>query len=378
MVVAGGEIALQPQAVAPLECRRAASLDAAGSPSAMAQLSDRAAGALLVAGACLCWSSGGILVRMLALDGLVIVFWRSLFMALAVGLALVVVHGRQAPARIAAVGWHGLLSGVLLSGAFIGYIVSLTLTQVANTMVLMSASPLVAAVLARLILKERLSGATVVAITVAMTGIAVMFGHGIAAGSFLGDALALFVALTFGANIVVLRRWREIDMVPATMLGGLISAALTAPWALTTPVGGADLAVLACLGCFQLGLGLFLFVRGSRRLGAAELGLLCLLETILAPVWVWIGIGETPTPMAMLGGGLVLTAVVGLTLCRRMQPVALAAEQGAARRCRNRRPVGRRRDRGCVWRPRNSAAMANRDGKSLVLEEFDAATGRRG
>jgi drug/metabolite transporter (DMT)-like permease len=290
----------------------------------MAQLSDRAAGALLVAGACLCWSSGGILVRMLALDGLVIVFWRSLFLAVTVALALAVVYRRQAPARIAAVGWHGVLSGILLGGAFVGYILSLTLTQVANTMVLMSASPLVAAVLARLVLKEPLGRATAVCIGVAMTGILVMFGHGVAAGSLLGDALALSVALTFGANIVVLRRWREIDMVPATMLGGLISAAATAPWAAGAPVTAPELGILAALGCFQLALGLFLFVRGSRRLAAAELGLLCLLETILAPLWVWIGLGETPSPTAMVGGGLVLAAVIGLTLRGRPPPVPAA------------------------------------------------------
>ncbi len=292
----------------------------------MPQRSDRAIGALLVAAACLCWSSGGILVRLLDLDGVVIVFWRSVFMALAVGLGLFIAHRRRAPAMVVAVGWPGLLSGLLLSGAFIGYILSLTLTQVANTMTLMCASPLVAAVLARLILNERLSGTTAVAIGVAMAGIAVMFGHGVAAGSVLGDGFALFVALTFGANIVVLRRWRAIDMVPATMIGGVISAAMTAPWAIDVRIDAADLLVLAALGCGQLGLGLFLFVRGSRKLAAAELGLLSLLEVILAPLWVWIGIGETPSPTAMIGGGLVLAAVVGLTLGERSPPANAAAK----------------------------------------------------
>jgi drug/metabolite transporter (DMT)-like permease len=160
----------------------------------------------------------------------------------------------------------------------------------------------------------------VLAIGVAVAGIAVMFGHDLAAGSLAGDALALLVAVTFGANIVVLRRWRDVDMVPATMIGGLISAALTAPFAIGTPVAGGELAILATLGGFQLGLGLFLFVRGSRFLRAAELGLLTLLETILAPIWVWIGVGETPGTAALLGGGLVLAAVIGLTLARRSAP----------------------------------------------------------
>lgn len=285
----------------------------------MPQLPGRVTGVLLVTGACLCWSSGGLLVRLLDLDAFVIIFWRSLFMATAVALALLVVHQRKAPAVIAAVRWPGVLSGVLLSGAFIGYVSSLTFTQVANTMILMSASPLVAAVLARLILKEPLSRATVAAIIVAMVGIAIMFSHGISAGSLLGDSFALLVAFTFGANIVVLRRWRGIDMVPATMLGGLISAAVTAPWAIGTPVTSTDLVILAALGCFQLGLGLFLFVRGSRKLHAAELGMITLLETVLAPIWVWIAISEIPSAAALFGGGVVLAAVIGLTLSERIR-----------------------------------------------------------
>ena len=286
----------------------------------MPALSSRARGALLVAGACLCWSSGGVLVRLVDLDGGAILFWRSSFMALAIALGLLAAHGRQAPAVIAAVGWPGLLSGLLLSGMFLGYILSLTRTQVANTMILMSAAPLVAAVLARVILHEVLNPRTVVAIGVAMVGIAVMFGHGAATGSVAGNAFAFLAALSFGANIVVLRRWRHIDMVPATLLGGLISAAATAPWAIGVSISGAQLAILAMLGFFQLGLGLFLFVRGSRSLGAAELGLLSLLETVLAPIWVWLGLGETPDATALLGGGLVFAAVLGLMLTERMRP----------------------------------------------------------
>lgn len=285
----------------------------------MPALSARARGALLVAGACLCWSSGGILVRLVDMDGGAILFWRSSFMALAVTIGLIAGHGRQAPAVIAAVGWPGLLSGVLLSGMFFGYILSITRTQVANTMILMSASPLVAAVLARLILHEVLNRRTVIAIGVAMVGIAVMFGHGAATGNVAGDAFAFLAALSFGANIIVLRRWRHIDMVPATLLSGLIAAAVAAPWAIGVSVSGTQLAILATLGFFQLGLGLFLFVRGSRSLQAAELGLLSLLETVLAPIWVWLSLGETPDATALLGGSLVVAAVVGLMLTERMR-----------------------------------------------------------
>lgn len=281
------------------------------------RFSGRATGVLLVTGACLCWSSGGILVRLLEMDGAAIAFWRSLFMAVAVASGLVVIYRRRMLGVVGAVGWPGVLSGMLLAVAFLGYILSLSHTQVANTLVLMSVSPLIAAALAWLLLKEPLSRPTALSIAAAMIGIAVMFWHGMGAGSLMGDGLALLVALSFGANIVVLRRWRDIDMIPATVVGGLLSALATLPWAIMTPVNASDLLILAGLGFFQLGLGLALFVRGSRYLSAAELGLLTLLETVLAPLWVWIGIGETPGLPALLGGSLVMAAVAGATLASR-------------------------------------------------------------
>lgn len=296
-------------------------------------LSPRLRGALLVAGACVCWSSGGLLVRLLDLPGIAIVSGRSLMMSLAVALGLVLAYGgRGAVARVRAVGWPGVLSAVLLTGAFVFYILSLKETTVANTLVLMSASPLVAAVLAAWWLREPLTWRPVAAIAVAAVGIAVMVAHGLAAGEWLGDAFALIVALSFGANIVVLRRWRGIDMVPATLLAGLLSGLVTLPFVPPVAPGLRDIALLLALGFFQLGLGLFLFVRGSRYLAAAELGLLTLLEAVLAPIWVWVLLDERPATTTLIGGALVLAALIGYSLVSRAPAAGMRARSPAASR----------------------------------------------
>jgi drug/metabolite transporter (DMT)-like permease len=278
-------------------------------------LSDRAKGALLVAGAAVCWSSGGILLRLATgASGLAMVFWRSAVMAAVVALWLLLRHRGRAVAAIRAVGAAGCGSALLLTGAFVGYVLSIQSNAVASTMLVMSATPLVAAALARLLLGEKLTRPTLLAIGLASVGIAIMFGDGVGHGHAAGSALAFLVALCFGGNIVLLRRYRHVDMVPAMLLAGIVSALLTLPFAGAFAVPVRDIAILAVMGVFQLALGLFLFVRGTPYLSAAEVGLLGLLETVCAPLWVWIGIGEQPPAAALLGGALVLVAVVGQSL----------------------------------------------------------------
>ncbi len=293
----------------------------------MSHLPDRLRGVLLVLGAGLCWSSGGLLVRLIEADGWTVVFWRSAFMVVAVLAWLLARHGRGTWRQFAAMGWAGLASGALLAGAFVCFILALKHTTVANTVVLMSASPLVSAFLGRLFLGERVAPSTLAATAVALAGIGVMFAGDAGPGGLLGNGLALLVALCFGSNIVVVRASRHVDMVPAMALAGLISMAVTAPLASPAAVTPTDLAALAFMGFFQLALGLFLFTRGTRYLGAAEVGLLTLSETVLAPLWAWLGVSEEPGGQALAGGALVLGALAAHSLLgirRSKPPVGIA------------------------------------------------------
>lgn len=286
--------------------------------------SDRLKGALLVTAAALCLSSGGILLRLVeGASGFAMVFWRSVFMSAAIAVWLLLRYQRGAFAAMRAVGVGGCVSALLFALAFAGYVLSITKTTVANTLIIMSAAPLVAAFLARCLLGELLARRTLLAIAVAVAGIAVMCGDEIGGGHGLGNALALLVAVCFGANIVLLRRYRDVDMVPILLLAGIASALLIAPFARPLAVPPQDMLILAMMGLLQLGLGLFLFIRGTPYLSAAEIGLLGLLETVFAPLWVWIGIGERPSTMALVGGALVLASVIDQAIVA-PSPVAVA------------------------------------------------------
>jgi drug/metabolite transporter (DMT)-like permease len=258
------------------------------------------------------WSTGGLLVRLLSFsDAWEIVFWRSLFMAAFVAATLAVIHRGRPVAAMRAVGWPGLLSGAFLAGQFFLFIASLTRTTVANTFVLMSVSPFLAALAGRVFLKERVPLRTWVAIAVALAGMAVMFGEGVDAGRLAGNLLAVGVSCLFALNVTVLRKVHaSVDMLPTVMIAGLISIVLALPIALPIEATARDIAILALMGCVQLGAGCLLMVAASKHLSATELGLLALLEPILGPIWVWVLLGEHPGRLALVGGAIVLCAVI--------------------------------------------------------------------
>jgi len=265
----------------------------------------------MVVGA-ICWSTGGYLVRQLSITSAwEIVFWRSLFMTLFVAGVLVVMHGRGMPRAVRAAGFPGLAAGFLLAGTFFFFIGSLTRTTVANTFVLMSVSPFLAALAGWYLLRERVPARTWIAMAIAFVGILVMFGGAVDAGQLVGNLLALGVSVCFAAQLTVLRKFHAtVDMLPMVMIAGLWT--LVPAWALAGPFAATshDLWVLAFMGCVQLGTGCLLATAASRTLSATELGLLALLEPILGPIWVWVLLDEYPGANALAGGAIVLGAVI--------------------------------------------------------------------
>ena len=269
-------------------------------------------GFLLMIGAGLCWSTGGILVRNVRLaDPWEIVFWRSVFMVLFLLGVLLFWHRANVFARIAEVGLQGVLSGALLASTFFFFILSLARNTVANTFVLMSIGPFFVALFGRIFLGERVPLRTWNAMVVALAGIVLMFFEGLDSGRSLGNLLALGVPTAFALNVVVLRRAHaKVSMVPAVMLAGIFSIAIALPlaWPLSPTLH--DLTVLWILGWVQLGLGCVLMTMATRYLPASEVGLFALLETMLGPIWVWLGIGERPTNIALIGGFIIIGALL--------------------------------------------------------------------
>jgi drug/metabolite transporter (DMT)-like permease len=278
--------------------------------------------------ACVAWSGAGLTVRLMSLsDPWEIVFWRSFFMMLFLAGVLLTRYGRDTAARIAAVGRAGAAAGFFLSLTFVFFIIALSMTTVANTLVIMSVSPFITALLGRWLLRERIAGQAYAAMAVALVGITIMFWDSLQSGGVLGTLIALGVPLSFSANLLVLRRaGTSVDMVPTVFIAGVISCAMTLPLAWPFSVTQMDLALLAFMGCGQLGLGCLLMTIATRHLSAAEVSLLGLLEITMGPIWVWLGTGERPSDLAMVGGLIVLAALAGNELMARrrtgMVPIA--------------------------------------------------------
>jgi drug/metabolite transporter (DMT)-like permease len=269
-------------------------------------------GVMLMIGAGLCWSTGGILVRNVALtDPWEIVFWRSVFLVGFMMGVLTFWHRAKVLEKIFEVGLPGILAGALQASTFFFFILSVTRNTVANTLVLMSVGPFFVALSGRILLGERVSLRTWGTISAALVGIVLMFSEGLDSGQTVGNLLALGVPLAFGLNVVILRRTRaSVSMAPTVMLAGIFSIAVSFPlaWPFTPTLR--DFVVLGVMGSVQLGIGCVLMVMAARYLSAAEIGLFALLETILGPLWVWLGFGEHPTDMGLAGGLIVIFALL--------------------------------------------------------------------
>ena len=271
-----------------------------------------AALALMVAAPVL-WSTAGVVTRHIERAGPIEqVFWRSFF-AFAFVAAYLSFSRRRPVEAMRAAGLPGLFSGALWAVMFTAFVIALSLTTTANTLVVMSIAPLLTVVCARIVLTDPIPLRTWLAALAAMAGIAVMFSSSMDNSRHLGGMLlALVIPVASALNVVALRKHSaQVDLVPAVMLGGLLSCLVALPLALPISASGKDLALLAFLGVFQLGLPCMFLVLASRALYAPEIALLGLLEVVLGPLWAWLGAGETPVSSTLAGGALVVIALAG-------------------------------------------------------------------
>lgn len=263
----------------------------------------------------LLWSSAGVVTRHLeAARGFEITFWRSAFNALAL---VVILGGMRGRALLGAMrGGAFWASGLCWAVMFTAFMMALSLTTVANVLVTMALSPLFTAVFAWAFLKQPVPARTWAAIVVAGAGIAWMFG-GQLGGPLAGVFVALGVPLAAATNWCLLQHVgqgaegrRSVDMLPAVLIGALISAGVTLPLAWPLQASGHDVTLLAMLGVFQLALPCLLAVRLARELPSHEIALLGQAETLLGVLWAWTFAGEHPGSAALIGGSLVLAALI--------------------------------------------------------------------
>jgi drug/metabolite transporter (DMT)-like permease len=278
----------------------------------------------MVAGAAIVWSTGGLIVRHVEAESWTIVFWRGAFAALTLLVYLGVRDGRNMFALFRGLGLGGLGVAVCFGTASLSFVIALHHTSVATILFLQSAAPLIAGVLAWLWLGERMTWVKVAAMLLALVGVGITVSDQDASGDLLGIALSVVIMICFALATVLVRRFSHIRMTPATCLSALCLVVVGGTMGSPASVDAGELVLLFLFGACQLGIGFILFTNGARLIPAGEAILLSLLESILAPIWVWVWptLREYPGDRALIGGALVIAAVIWNTV----------AEMGQTRR----------------------------------------------
>ena len=257
-------------------------------------------------------SFSGLFVRVLPeLNGWQINCWRSFWMSTSLLIYLTFRYG-SATGEV----FRNMLRPALLAVALFfavcstAYVISLTLTSVAHVAALVALSPIFTALLSRPVTGERVNAATWIAALLALCGVVVVMEDGLTAGHWIGNLLALLVALTFAGQTVLLRRFRGLDMVPAICIGGVLVFMIAGLFGGGFNISARSMLIVALMGSLQLGIPLILFVRSAASVPAVTLSLIVLLDIILNPLWAWIGSGEALTLEAAAGAGIIMAAVV--------------------------------------------------------------------
>lgn len=261
----------------------------------------------LVAGVSLI-SFDALLVRLAATDGWNVSFWRGLFIALA--LLVLNQFGTHKNTAKSSRAMPGLwLAAVMMAGSSLCLVLAFTLTEAANAVVILSAAPLFAAIISRIFLGEKCSLRTWVAIFVCISGVFWVMAGSLRSGNLAGDGLAVVSTVFIGGYFTVFRRYPQVPRSGAILRGGLLLSVASLPFATPLSLPVASYGWLLLAGLIQMPIALLLITSATRFLPAAEVSLFLLLETCLAPIWVWLVLGEIP-PMTTFYGGILIVATL--------------------------------------------------------------------
>lgn len=295
------------------------------SPSVVSPREERV-GYLLIFLSALVWSFGGTIARFIDTgDNWAVIFWRSLWaVAFLLGFMAWRDGWRGTLKLFRDMGLPGLAVAICFATASTSFVVALSYTTVANILLMQAGVPLLAALLAWALFRERVTVATWMAIAAVIVGVAIMVSESLdGAVSPIGDGLALLIAVMFSIATVVTRRFAHVRMTPATCLGAMLAATFAASQASELAVSGHDMGFLFVFGVVNLGLGLAFFTTGARLVPAAVAALIGTFEPILGPIWVWLVHSEVPSLRTIIGGAVVVTALlvhIGLEFKRQARP----------------------------------------------------------
>ena len=268
-------------------------------------------GPLLIFMGALCLSFGGLIVK--SFEGSTlwqILFWRSLFFSLTVLTFLIITYKKKLFHSFYESGLPGVFGGIILSFGFCGYVFAMYNTTVANTNFIISTQILFLAVFGYLFLKETISTITLASIILAITGVILMVGNSLSPGEMSGNLAAFSMPITFAVLIIIVRKIPHVDMVPAQFIAGISSCCIGFLLSEKLMISTHDILLGFTAGFFQVGLGFIFITIGARNTPSAMVGIIMLSESVLGPVWAFIFVGERPPLFTLIGGSIIIFAVL--------------------------------------------------------------------
>lgn len=274
-----------------------------------AAMPDHTRGLLIALGGVLLVSFDALMVRLAAAPHWDIVFWRGWLICLTFALWMLVNRqGFRLPSRLRD-RWLLIAAIVLLSGNTTLFVLSVTNTAAANTVVILAASPFFAALFSRIFLREPVRPRTWIAIFAAVAGVLVVFGGGLQGGTAVGDFFALLLAISLGAHLTILRRFPAVPRIPLICLSGAVAGLMAIPFAAPLSLSLQSYFVVGVMGIIQMPLATLMIASATRYISSPEVSLCLLVETVLGPIWVWWLLNESVPELTFIGGGLILITV---------------------------------------------------------------------
>ena len=264
---------------------------------------------ILTGGFCLSW--GGLILRSFESASIwQILFYRSIFFLWVLIAFILLTYRKKTFKKIKEAGVPGLIGGVFLSTNFVAYMYSMMETTVANVVFIISTQTVFLPIVAYIFLKEKISPRGYVAIVLAMIGVTLMIGDSLGTGSLKGNLAALTIPINFSVLVLIIRKYPKVDMIPAIFYAGILSCLYGLFLLEDMVISTKDIWLSFLLGVPQLAFGFIFITIGSRTTPAVMVGLLMLMESIFAPIWVWLFYGEIPPASVLIGGIIILSAVI--------------------------------------------------------------------
>ena len=268
-------------------------------------------GPILIFMGALSLSFGGLIVK--SFDGATlwqILFWRSLFFSLTVLAFLAISYGKKTFSAFYDSGLPGFFGGIILSFGFCGYVFAMYNTTVANTNFIISLQIIFLAIFGYFFLKEKISAITLTSIILAVSGVFLMVGNSLSPGELSGNLAAFTMPITFAVLIMIIRKFPDVDMVPAQFIAGISSCLIGFLLSNKLMISSHDIFLGFLAGFFQVGFGFIFITIGARSTPSAMVGIIMLSESVLGPIWAFLFVSERPSMFGLIGGAIILFAVL--------------------------------------------------------------------